>query len=97
MPGPRGKQPDCLPGAVGNPVHEFNRFSDAGAAQHIHNHRNHGISWYPETFSDTEIEPVFGLLGSIGRCPEWKGLVEFGVEAFHGDAEQFTRHHNPAS
>ena len=77
-------------------VQGFCGFCDASAAQHIHDHRDHHISLYPETPPDTAIEPLLWLPDSIGLGPECKGLVELGVEAFHRNANQFTRYHHPA-
>jgi hypothetical protein len=82
---------------VSGPVHGFCCLCDAGSTQDISNDRNDNLSPDPETLFNAAVEPVFWFPGSSLWCPEYKGFVEFGIEAFHGNTEYFTRHHNPAS
>ena len=97
IPRPWREQPHSFAGTVSTAVQEFCCFCNTCTAQHFNNNRDNGFSRNPETHFDAAVKPVIGFHGCIRGCPERQGFVELGIETFHGNTEQFTGYHNPAS
>jgi hypothetical protein len=71
-------------------IHYQGCFRDTGATEHIGNDRCCSFSRDMQALFNTPVEPVLPFSSRHWQGREGKRFLGHGIEAFHGNADQFT-------